>query len=119
MTIELKPCPNAAWETSLIRFSPKDIPSDWQRKGVLGRDCGCRELERFAFYVMPDGRVAEVQYHPMSGWDDLFARVGSSEDQRDRWNELMAGEPWEQRTDIGYGRIDHRKGRMRKARRIA
>jgi hypothetical protein len=118
-TTALKPCAKTEWEVSATRWSRADIPAAWQLKGVLARDCGLCEPERFAFYAMPDGRVAEVQFHPMNGWEDLFARVGSAASQRDRWNELLAGEPWEQRTDIGYGRIDHRQGKMRKARRVA
>ena len=117
--IELRPCPNTEWEVSRSYCGRADIPADWKLKGVLARYCGCREPERMAFYVMPDGRVAEVLYHPMNGWDDLFIRVASAELQRERWDELLNGEPWEQRTDIGYGRIDHRKGKHPKARRVA
>jgi hypothetical protein len=95
------------------------IPADWVKRGVLSRYCGLRTPERFAFYALPDGRIAEISYHPMNGPDDLSVCVRSAEAQRDRWNELMAGEPWEQRTDIGYGRIDHRKGKYPKATRTA
>jgi hypothetical protein len=95
------------------------IPSDWVKRGILSRNCGLRSPERFAFYALPDGRVAEISFHPMNGADDLSVCVRSAEAQRDRWNELLAGEPWEERTGIGYGRIDHRKGKMQKAQRVA
>lgn len=96
-----------------------DIPADWTRKGVLGRDCGCRELERFGFYALPDGRVAEIMLHPMNGPEEMFVTVRSAESARERWAELLAGEPYEQRSYLGAGRYDVRRGRHRKARRVA
>lgn len=96
-----------------------DIPASWARKGVLGRDCGCRELERFAFYALPDGRVAEIALHPMNGPSEMFVTIRTAELARERWAELLAGEPFEQRSSLGYGRMDVRRGRMRKARRVA
>jgi hypothetical protein len=95
------------------------IPADWTKRGVLYRNCGLASPERFAFYALPDGRVAEISYHPMSGPDALNVSVRSAEAQRARWNELLIGEQWEERSDIGYGRIDQRKGRHPKARRVA
>ena len=94
------------------------IPADWMKRAVLSRYCGLRTPEQFAFYSLPDGRVAEVSFHPMNGPDALFVAVRSAAAQRIRWSELLAGEPWEQTTDIGYGRIDRRQGRHPKARRV-
>ena len=96
------------------------IPADWVKRGVLSRSLGKGfKPERFAFYQLPDGRVAEVSFHPMNGPDDLSVCVRSADDQRARWNELLSGEEWEQRSDIGYGRMSHRKGKHPKAIRVA
>jgi len=88
------------------RQTRADIPATWQLKGVLARHCGLRQPERFAFYDMPDGRVAEVMFHPMNGADDLFFRIDTAAGQRNRWNELLEGEV-------------HREGRYAKAQRVA
>ena len=96
------------------------IPADWIKRGVLSRSLGKGWTpERFAFYQLPDGRIAEISFHPMNGANDLRVCVNSAEAQRDRWNELLAGEVWEERSSIGYGRMDCRKGRHAKARRVA
>lgn len=106
---------NKTWAIVNNRISLSDIPADWQLKGTLLRNCGCIEPERFSFYLLPNGQVAEVMFHPMNGPDDLFVRCGSATDQRNHWNELLAGEPWEQRTSIAAGLIDHQRGRRAKA----
>ena len=90
------------------------IPTDWTRKAVLARP-----NERFAFYATPDGQVAQIAYHQMNGWDDLFCRIGSREFMATEYQELLDGEPYETRTSIGNGVIDRRTGRMAKARRVA
>lgn len=118
----LKPsryCPEGGWEFA-SGWNRADIPADWQLKGVLARTLGKNiEPERFAFYKLPDGRVAEVSYHYMNGPDDLSVSVGTVQQQRDRWAELTEGQKWEERNYLGYGRYDNRSGRYRKAYRVA
>ena len=91
-----------------------DIPTTWEKKAVLARP-----YERFCFFSTPDGQVAEVRFHQMNGWDDLFCRIGSREFMLGEYNELIEGERFETRTSIGNGAIDYRSGRMVKARRVA
>ena len=99
-------------------WSRSHIPADWKLQAILARDTGCIELGQFAFYSVPDGRVAEAHFHPMNGWDCLFIAVRTGDDSRERWAELIAGEPFEERSYLGYGRYDNRKGRYVKAKRI-
>ena len=88
-----------------------DIPADWNRKAVLARP-----NERFAFYETPDGQVAEIRYHRMNGWDDLFCRIGSRDFMLGEYQELLDGEPF---VAYGFGGAAPRNSRMAKARRIA
>ena len=99
-------------------WSKSHIPADWKLQAILARDTGCIELEQFAFYSVPDGRVAEAHFHPMNGWDCLFIAVRTVENSRERWAELIGGEPFKERSYLGYGRYNNRKGRMVKASRI-
>jgi hypothetical protein len=114
----LKTTANGAREVA-ASWSVSMIPSDWIKVGVLGRPCGCVHLERYAFYSLPDGRVAKVTYHPMNGANELFVAIGTAKDMREDWIELLAGEPFEERNYHGYGQMSIRKGRYAKARRIA
>jgi hypothetical protein len=100
-------------------WSQAMVPATWQHRGTLARPCGCAEPEAFAFYALPDGRVARVQFHPMNGPDALFVRVTSAATARADWAELLAGEPFAERTATYGGRVDVRRGRMRKAYRLA
>jgi len=99
-------------------WSSAMIPAEWIKAGTLGRPCGCKELETDSFYKLPDGRVARITYHPMNGPDDLFVAIGTAEEMRSDWTELLAGEPWEERNYHGYGMMSTRRGRYVKARRI-
>ena len=104
------------------RFSSADIPSDWTKQAVLERNTDLSHDgvgERFAFFSTPDGQVAQVFFHPMNGAQDMFARIGTRDFMAAAYRELMEGERFESRSYLGAGRYDVRKGRMRKARRIA
>lgn len=95
------------------------IPADWAKRCVLHRvNQKGFAPERFAFYALPDGQVACVQFHPMNGWDDLFCAIGSREWAADRRAELLAGERFEHRESKGYGRIDVRAGRYNRAQQV-
>ena len=94
------------------------IPSNWVKKAVLARPCGMNQPERFGFFQTPNGQVAQVFYHPMNGPDQLFCRISDSVTMAAEYKELLEGERYEQRTDIGYGRMDVRRGRRVKATRI-
>ena len=115
-TLEI--CQNGTREIA-AGWSASMIPSDWIKAGVLGRPCGCADLERYAFYSLPDGRVAKITYHPMNGPKELFVAIGSAEEMREDWIELLAGETFEERNYHGYGQMSTRKGRYAKARRVA
>ncbi len=114
----LKTCKGGTREIA-ASWSAAMIPAEWIKAGVLGRACGCKELEKYAFYKLPDGRVAKITYHPMNGPDELFVAIGTAEEMRGDWAELLAGEPWEERDYHGYGRMSTRRGRYTKARRVA
>jgi hypothetical protein len=114
----LKPCRNGTREIA-ASWSASLIPAEWVKVGVLGRPCGCNELERYAFYALPDSRVAKITYHPMNGPAELFVAIGSAAEMRGDWAELLAGEPWEERDYHGYGQMSTRRGRYAKARRVA
>lgn len=92
------------------------IPANWAKKAVLARK---QTGERFAFYALADGRVAQVCFHPMNGADDMFVRIGDRDFMAGEYQELLEGERFTQRTDIGYGRIDVRRGRYAKCQRVA
>ena len=55
----------------------------------------------------------------MNGADDLFIRIGARDFMAGEYQELLDGERFTQRTDIGYGRIDRREGRYAKCIRVA
>lgn len=94
----------------------RNIPADWTKKAVLLRK---QTGERFAFYALTDGRVAEVIYHPMNGTEDMFTRIGPRDFMAAAYQELLDGEPWETRTATWAGGIDRRRGRYAKCQRVA
>ena len=120
MTASFKPFTTINGQTieTSGRFSAKDIPADWQKVAVLERSCGMKTAERFGFFKLADGRVAEVSFHPMNGADDMFARIGSREFMAERFQELLDGEIYERRQQTYHG-LDVTKGRMVKAKRVA
>ena len=98
-------------------LTKETIPTDWQLRAVLGRDCRCAEPERFAFYAVGE-KVAVVSYHPMNGWNYLWTKIDSKDWMRDYYAELMAGEPFRNVESKSYGRLDVREGRRPKAYRL-
>jgi len=94
----------------------RNIPADWTKKAVLLRK---QTGERFAFYALADGRVAEVFFHPMNGMDDMFTRIGPRDFMAAAYQELLDGEPWKTRSATWGGGIDRRHGRYAKCQRIA
>lgn len=120
MTASFVPFTTKAGETieTFGSFTANDIPADWKKVAVLERDCGMKTGERFGFFKLADGRVAEVSFHPMNGANDMFARIGSREFIADRFQELLDGEPFERRQQTYHG-LDVTRGRMKKAKRVA
>ena len=100
------------------RITADTIPAEWVQKAVLARRCGCKLPERFAFYALPDGRVAQVAFHPMNGADDMHCRVGQRDFMAAEYQELLDGERYCNRTALGNGALDVRRGRMAKACRV-
>ena len=103
-------------------FSSEDIPSDWRCKAVLARPLPgttAEKGERFGFYRLPDGRIAEIMFHPMNGKENLFARIGTREFMGARYEELLEGELYETRECGPMGTVDRRCGRLAKAQRVA
>ena len=106
-----------AFQTATLTAST--IPANWVKKAVLTRPCGLNQPERFGFYATPDGRVAQINFHPMNGPEDLFVRIGDREAMAAEYQELLEGERYETRTATYGGGIDCRRGRRIKATRVA
>ena len=114
------PCITKAGEAiQTARLTADTIPADWTKKAVLTRPCGMNLPERFAFFALPDGRVAQVSFHPMNGPDDLFCRIGRRDFMAGQFQELLDGEPYRVATDYRYGQTEVRQGRRVKAHRVA
>lgn len=68
------------------------IPTDWVPCGILARPSGWPgHPERFRFYRLPDGAIGEAMSHPMN--DGYLVRVTDAATARQRWAELLEGEP--------------------------
>ena len=100
-------------------ISAQEIPTTWAKKAVLTRPCGMNQPERFAFFALPDGRVAQVNFHPMNGVEDMFFRISDREFMAGEYQELLDGERFTERTATYGGGVDCRRGRRIKATRVA
>ncbi len=105
----------AATATKFSRLAYNEsVPASWVFKGQLSRSIvKTSAYETFDFYLLPDGTVAQVTSHPMN--DERFVDIKSADEQRARWQELLAGEKWGQSKYCGYGRYTRKQGRYPKA----
>ena len=82
-------------------ITASQIPAQWEKRCVLSRSLpGSFPSERWAFYLVGNGQVAVLHYHPMN--DDLFVTIASREWAANRYQELMNGEPGELRSDVPF-----------------
>ena len=78
--------------TIMLTTIAATIPTDWVPCGTLARATGWPgQPERFRFYRLPDGAIGEVISHPMN--DDFLICITDVATARQRWVELLEGEP--------------------------
>jgi hypothetical protein len=84
--------------TTTFHITDSQIPAQWEKRCVLSRSLPSSfPCERWAFYLVGNGKVAVLHYHPMA--DDLLVTVANRQWAANRYQELINGEPGQLRSD--------------------